>query len=110
MEIIEIFGLKLVLTLRGVLSGRDYPKKEFFEQLNFAWLYASEDVLKNCYEFQKELFGKKRLDENKMLKLTERTLKSMRNDLGLKSGELNNLFNNVIMVSKSHTLKSEKHV
>ena len=89
---------KLVLTLRGVLSGTKGAKEKFFEELNFAWLYASEDVLKKCYSFQSEMLGKKQLDGEKMLKLAEKVLKLMRKDLGLRSNELNNLFNNVVVI------------
>jgi len=89
---------KLVLTLRGVLCGTEGFKEKFFEELNYAWLYASEDVLKKCYSFQDEMLGKKKLDGEKMLKLAEDVLKAMRDDLGLKNRNLDNLFNNVIVV------------
>ncbi len=56
--------------------------------------------MNNCYAFQKEMLGKKELDYKRMMELAEKTLKSMRKDLGLSNSTLNGLFNNVIVFDR----------
>lgn len=53
-------------------------------ELNYCWLYGSENVIKKCYDILKGMSGEKWFDDT-VIKHVEELLILMRKDLGLKS-------------------------